>query len=68
MQPPDLQADDWHTKKKEDLEMERRQLLLFAATITDPNKQGAKHQLVNLSSPWQDIQDLILELDKSITP
>ena len=68
MQPPDLQADDWHTKRKEDLEMERRQLLLFAASITDLNKQGPKHHLVSLATPWQDVQDLILELDKSITP
>ena len=68
MQPPDLQADDWDTKKKEELDTERRQLLLFAASITDPIKQGSKHQLVSLSAPWQDIQDLILELDQSITP
>ena len=68
MQPPDLLADDWYSKKKEDLDAERRQLLLFAASITDPTKQGSKHQLVSLSSPWQDIQDSILELNQSVTP
>ena len=55
-------------KRKEELDMERRQLALFAASIMDRDKQGSKHQLVALISPWQDVQDLILELGKSITP
>ena len=67
MDPPDL-SDDWESQPKEELEMKRRQLLLFAASITDESKQGSKQQLITLTKPLEDLQDAIIGLDQAITP
>ena len=61
MNPPYLK-DDWETAKKEDCEMERRQLLFFTASVADANKTGTKAQLMALIKPWEEIQDTVLEL------
>ena len=61
MNPPALK-DDWETAKKEDREMERRQLLFYAASIADSSRTGTKAQLMALIKPWEEIQDTVLEI------
>ena len=67
MLPPDLAAD-WEGKTREDQEAERRQLLLYTATVVDPKKQGSKHQLLSAVSTWEKLQDAILDLGDGLTP
>lgn len=65
MNPPDLK-DDWTTAKKENQEMERRQLLMFGTSIVDSAKAGTKAQLMALLRPWEDIQDTVLALEEGL--
>ena len=67
MQPPDL-AEEWEGKLREDGEAERRQLLLYAASVVDPKKQGSKHQLLSAVATWEKIQDGIIDLSDGLTP
>ena len=66
MEPPDLD-DDWEKKQKEDREAERRQIMMFAASI-DPVKQGTKYQLLSAFKTWEKIQDSILDQIEGLTP
>ena len=67
MDPPDI-AEDWEGKTKEDRDAERRQLLMFAATVTEPTKQGTKHQLLCAFRTWEKIQDSILDQVEGLSP
>ena len=67
MQAPDL-SEDWEGKLLQDRETERRQLLMYAATVVEPTKQGSKHQLLSAISIWEKIQDAIICMSEGLTP